>query len=334
MKLKIDTQPNKAKPFLKWAGGKSQLLEQMAYYIHSEVIQGRIKRYVEPFVGGGALFFHMAQKYDIEEFAIWDINLELIQAYQTIQKDVQSLIDALRNIENSYKALSPDEQSFFFYDIRARFNDSSIHSGNSLLMPVRVERSAQFIFLNRTCFNGLYRVNSKGDFNVPFGKYKNPSICAEDNLKAISQILQHTDIRYGDFESCESLVDEETFVYFDPPYRPISQTASFNSYSKYDFNDDAQLRLAAFYRKLDEKGAKLMLSNSDPKNENPCDDFFENAYRGYHIERVKANRIINCNAEKRGAIDELLIMNYNSTPCLNNSSECKGSEFQTLSLPL
>jgi DNA adenine methylase len=165
------------------------------------------------------------------------------------------------------------------------------------------------IFLNRTCYNGLFRVNARGQFNVPFGKYKKPRICDSNNLRAVSNVLQDVTLQLGDFEDTAAWVDDRTFVYFDPPYRPISKTASFNAYDKNGFGDDQQQRLAAFFRDLDARGVHLMLSNSDPKNLNPKDTFFDDLYTGFHIQRVAAKRNINSKAEKRGAITELLITN-------------------------
>ena len=300
----------KAKPFLKWAGGKAQLIEQIVNHLPNELKHGKLHRYVEPFVGGGALFFHVAQMYEVEEYFIFDVNEELILVYKSIQKDADSLINLLKAMERKYHRLSPNRQKEYFYAVRFELNENRPSIDFTNYTEAWIERTAQIIFLNRTCFNGLFRVNSKGEFNVPFGKYKNPLICAEDNLRAVSELLQHTEIRFGDFSACESFVNSDAFVYFDPPYRPISKTASFTSYSKYDFDDAAQLRLASFYRLLDRNGAKLMLSNSDPKNENPKDHFFEDAYKDFRIERVLANRMINCNAERRGKINELLILNY------------------------
>ena len=292
-----------ARPFLKWAGGKAQLLDQIAAYLPKELTQGKIRRYVEPFVGGGAVFFHIAQTYDIEEFVILDINEELIGAYTTVRDNVRDLVTLLADMESSYLAMGQEERKDHYYAVRSKFNSRAREVGS-------VERTAQLIFLNRTCYNGLFRVNAKGAFNVPFGTYKNPAFCFADNLHAVSGILQRADIRCGDFESSAGVVDKKTFVYFDPPYRPISRTALFNSYAKYDFDDSEQLRLAKFYRALDTKGAKLMLSNSDPKNEDPTDSFFDNAYQGFRIERLQASRMINRDAAKRGKICELLVMNY------------------------
>jgi DNA adenine methylase len=300
----------KAKPFLKWAGGKAQLLEQMDGYFPSELKLGKVKRYVEPFVGGGAVFFHVAQSYEVGEFFLFDVNEELVLAYQTIGDEVHGLIEALSQIQRQYHRLTPASQQRLFYKIRARFNRTRPEINFNKFHPAWIDRAAQIIFLNRTCFNGLFRVNANAEFNVPFGRYKNPRICSKENLRAISSLLQCAEILQGDFTACEKFVDADTFVYFDPPYRPISKTASFTYYAKDDFDDAEQLRLAEFYKKLDRTGAKLMLSNSDPKNENPHDHFFEEAYKGFRIERVAANRMINSNPEKRGKIRELLIMNY------------------------
>jgi len=300
----------KAKPFLKWAGGKAQLIEQIVQYLPNELKLGKIRRYVEPFVGGGALFFNIAKRYEIEEFYISDVNEELILAYKSIQNDVDRLISLLKIMERKYHNLTPTKQKEYFYSVRNNMNKNLQSINFTKYDESWIERTAQIIFLNRTCFNGLFRVNSKGEFNVPFGKYKKPLICSEGNLRAVSEHLRNTQIRLGDFTECERFITSDTFVYFDPPYRPISRTASFTSYSKYEFDDASQLRLASFFKLLDKKGAKIMLSNSDPKNENPKDHFFENAYKEFRIVRVKANRMINCNADRRGAINELLIINY------------------------
>ena len=310
MLFDVESFSKKAPPFLKWAGGKGKLIEQIDYYLPIELKLGKISQYVEPFVGGGAVLFHIAQNYHVERFLICDFNEELILVYRTVQQDVDSLVKKLAKIESQYFQLSWEGQKKFFYEVRSQFNASHSTTDFTKFSADWIERAAQFIFLNRTCFNGLFRVNSKSEFNVPFGRYKKPKICFKHNLFQISKILQATDIRYGDFTSCENGIDSESFVYFDPPYRPISQTSSFTQYSKSDFDDDSQIRLASFFQKLDQKGAKLMLSNSDPKNTNPRDRFFEHAYAGYRIECVKANRMINSDAQKRGKINELLIMNY------------------------
>jgi DNA adenine methylase len=299
-----------AKPFLKWAGGKGQLLEQIDNFLPKELKDRTITRYIEPFVGSGAVFLYLANSYKIEEFFILDINEELILAYKTIQKDVEQLIKFLSNLQNQCLLLDEAKRKEYYYKIRSHFNLQREKIDFQNYNRAWIERTAQLIFLNRTCFNGLFRVNNNGDFNVPMGKYKNPLICNSENLRAIAQILQNTQIHCGDFTRCEQWVNERTFVYFDPPYRPISKTSDFTSYSKYNFDDLEQIRLRDFFHRFNDKGAKLMLSNSDPKNEDLNDDFFEMIYQGYRIERVKASRNINSNAQKRGKINELLILNY------------------------
>lgn len=299
-----------AKPFLKWAGGKGQLIEQMNSLFPQELAEGSIKKYIEPFVGGGAVFLHLVQNYPVEEFFIFDINIELVIAYTTIQRDVEKLISLLLNIQNKYLSLDDKERKTYFYQVRLEFNWRRKEIDSINYNSEWIERTAQIIFLNRTCFNGLFRVNSNGSFNVPVGRYKNPNICDKTNLKAVSEALQKTQIHYGDFSECEKYVDSNTFVYFNPPYRPISKTSNFTSYSQNMFGDSEQLRLRDFFQSLDAKGAKLLLSNSNPKNEDINDNFFDNSYAGYRIERVMASRNINCNVSKRKAIKEILIMNY------------------------
>jgi len=285
------------KPFLKWAGGKGQLIEEIDKHLPKEEIRsGQIDTYVEPFVGGGAIFFHIACQFpEIKHFYLFDINPDLIACYNAIKSNVENLISELKSLEVAFKRKKISRKDFY-YQIRKDFNSD--------------RDPAKLIFLNKTCFNGLYRVNRSGQFNVPFGDYKNPKICDEENLHAVSEILTKVDIICADFKKTEQYIDSNTFVYFDPPYRPISLTASFTSYSKDDFNESDQLRLAEFCRRIDSKGSKFLLSNSDPKNEEPTDHFFEDRYKDFKIEKVKAYRQINCQALCRGKINELLITNY------------------------
>ncbi|MCU0537851.1 MAG: Dam family site-specific DNA-(adenine-N6)-methyltransferase, partial [Hydrococcus sp. Prado102] len=230
-----------AKPFLKWAGGKGQLIKQIDRFLPNELENGTITRYIEPFVGSGAVFLYLAKSYKIEEFFILDINEELILAYRTIQKDVEQLISFLSDFQSQYLLLDEDKRKEYYYKIREYFNFQREKIDFKNYNRRWIERTAQLIFLNRTCFNGLFRVNNNGDFNVPMGKYKNPLICNSENLRAIAQILQKTQIHCGDFTDCEHWVNERTFVYFDPPYRPISKTSDFTSYSKYNFDDSEQI---------------------------------------------------------------------------------------------
>jgi len=300
------TTARQARPFLKWAGGKGQLIGQIAEHLPSSLKAGRIRKYFEPFLGGGALFFWLSEQYDFESSYLYEINPAVNLCYQVIQRNVSRLIKELNQLELEYFSASENGREKLFYDKREEFNAFLRRKAvNSV-----VRRTALLIFLNKTCFNGLYRVNSLGEFNVPFGRYKNPTICNEENLYAVSELLQKAEIVCGDFAQCIEHADNESFVYFDPPYRPISSTASFTSYSKDSFDDNAQKRLRKTYGDLDKKGASIMLSNSDPKNIDPKDNFFDDLYRGYHIERLNATRLINCNAERRGSITEILVMNY------------------------
>lgn len=298
----------KAKPFLKWAGGKTQILPEIERRLPFELSVGKIKRYVEPFIGGGAVFFHLAQFHRLEEIVISDINLELLIVYKTVKEDVEGLIEQLNRLKKRF--LCSADRENFYYEQRELFNQNVKEINFKHFRSSWIPRTAQFIFLNHTCFNGLYRTNSKLLFNVPFGKYAQPGIYDEINLRAASDLLQTVEIRQDDFEMCDEFADDATFIYFDPPYRPISKTSSFNTYHKSEFTDEDQKRLANCFRRLDTKGAKLMLSNSDPKNENPNDNFFDELYRDFRIERIKASRAINSNGAKRGQISELLITNY------------------------
>ncbi|MDI6876973.1 MAG: DNA adenine methylase [Methanomicrobiales archaeon] len=299
-----------ARPFLKWAGGKTQLLNELTRRLPGELTEGEITKYVEPFVGGGAFFFYLNQRFSFEQCYICDINEELVLSYRVIQRSVNRLISELKTLESDYLSRSEKERESLYYEIRDAFNRKRSEIDFETYSSEWIERAAQIIFLNRTCYNGLFRVNRRGEFNVPFGRYKNPEILNEDNLKGVSELLKTTQILLGDFTRCRKYVDDRTFVYFDPPYRPLNPTSSFTSYSKNGFREEDQVRLAKFFRELDEKGAKIMLSNSDPKNENLDDSFFDDLFSDYYIERVPAKRMINCNGARRGDINELIITNY------------------------
>jgi len=307
----IGVQFKKAKPILKWAGGKTQLLAQFRDLYPQELKTGEITTYVEPFVGGAAVFFDIVQTYPVKKAFLYDINAELILLYKVVQQHVQELIEELAIYASRYQKLDDEGRKTFYYDTRTHLNKQRVQIDFDRFSTAWISRAARIVFLNRTCFNGLFRLNSRGEFNVPHGKYRNPKILDVENLLNVSRILQMTEIRRGDFELCEDAVNPQTFVYFDPPYRPISKTASFTAYSKHRFGDEEQIRLAHFFACLDrETGAKLMLSNSDPTNENPEDTFFDDLYRDFRIHRVSAQRMINSNGLKRGPIRELLITNY------------------------
>lgn len=293
----------KIKPFLKWAGGKTQLIKEISkYYPFGEE---PISKYAEPFVGGGAVLFDVLSKFDLKEVYISDINLELINTYQVIRDDVDSLIEVLACIQSEYLPLEQLERKKYYLEKRDRYNKLiNIHDKS------KIEKSALMIFLNKTCFNGLYRVNKKGFFNVPMGYYKRPLICDEENLRNIGKKLQHVIIKNAHYSESFDFIDQNTFVYFDPPYRPLSKTASFTSYTENDFNDEEQIKLAKYFDRLNQKGAKILLSNSDPKNSDPEDNFFDVLYSQHVINRVHATRMINSNSFARGKIKELLISNF------------------------
>lgn len=300
----IETPSKNVKPFLKWAGGKGQLLKEIEKYYPFE--SGKITKYAEPFIGGGAVLFDILSKYDLEEIYVSDINAELINTYRIIRDDIDELIDLLAKYHSEYIPFGKEERKSYYMAKRERFNDLKVNGNET----INIEKAALMIFLNKTCFNGLYRVNKKGLFNVPMGAYKNPMICDESNLRAVSEKLQNVIIACGDYRKSADFIDENTFVYFDPPYRPITDTASFTAYTEDLFNDEKQIDLANFVDFMHEKRAKVVVSNSDPKNVNAADDFFDNIYASYKIKRVGATRMINCNSEARGKISELLISNF------------------------
>lgn len=302
---------DKAKPFIKWVGGKGRLLEQFERYYPNELKKGAIKNYVEPFLGGGALYFSILEKYEIQNAYLSDLNRDLILTYRVIQKRPDTLLDFLEQYQKRYDETAPDKRYDLFLAVRKHFNEQRFEINYKKISDNWASRASQFIFLNKTCFNGLFRLNSKGEFNVPFGKYKTANIFNPDNITAVSHALQNAEIVETAYKGCWTSVDNKTFVYFDPPYRPITKTSSFTTYTGSEFTDKQQIELAEFFQKLDkEKGAKLMLSNSDPTGINPDDTFFEKAYQGYIINKVSANRAVNRNGAGRGKISELLITNY------------------------
>ena len=261
----------KIRPFVKWAGGKGSLIPQLNKFYPYELKNGKIERYIEPFVGGGAVLIDILQKYKIQEAYAFDINIDLINSYNVIKNNVEELVINLKQKETEYLQLGQEERKNYFYNIRDEYNNYTLEENEQ-----NIQRAAQFIYLNRTCFNGLYRVNKSGKFNVPIGSHKNPTICDEENLKKLSELLQNVQFQHGDYRKSMEYVTENTFIYFDPPYRPLNVTSGFTSYTKEDFNDDNQIELATFYKELNERNAKLMLSNSNPKNTNKEDTFFDN----------------------------------------------------------
>ncbi|MEA3361627.1 MAG: DNA adenine methylase [Thermodesulfobacteriota bacterium] len=291
----------KAKPFLKWAGGKTQLLNDIDAKFPYKRDAGF--SYIEPFVGSGAVLFWVLNNFpNLKRVVINDINEDLINSYKTIKTNISELIFVLENLEKEYHFLSemPEEKKEYYYAKRKLFNTRKSDG---------ITQTAIFIFLNRTCFNGLYRVNKKNEYNVPIGSYKKPMICDRNNLLAVNRLLQKVDILNEDFEQTVNFAGGNSIFYFDPPYKPLSDTSSFNSYAKDEFDDDEQIRLKEFCDKLDLKNTKWILSNSDVKGKNPNDNFFEELFEKYQINRVMAKRSINANPDKRGNLTELLILN-------------------------
>ena len=245
------------KPFLKWAGGKGQLLQEIAgYYPFAE---GNFTKYAEPFVGGGAVLFDVLNNFDLEAVYISDVNRELIGAYQSIRDNAEEMISLLKKYQENYLPCELDERKAYYMEKRARFNMLKLE-GKDI---DKVERAALLIFLNKTCFNGLYRVNKKGAYNVPMGAYKRPLICDEENLQNISQKLQNVEIVCGDYSQSRDFIDEHTFVYFDPPYRPLNATSSFTSYTADCFDDEDQIALAKFVDEIAAKGAKVVVKKEN-----------------------------------------------------------------------
>ncbi len=295
------------RPVLKWAGGKGQLLDQIEQKLPLKLKMGGIKRYIEPFVGGGAVFFDIYNNYNIQEAFLFDINPELVILYNVIKYDVEKLIIELTKIDTEYKHTVDKKE--YYYARRDEYNDLDKTVDANVYVAGFVRRASLTIFLNRTCFNGLFRVNSKNKFNVPMGKYINPRILDAANLRNVSEALQIATIVHADFSKVTDYVTADTFVYYDPPYRPIRQTSSFNSYAVGDFDDDEQKRLKSVFDACHKNGALQMLSNSDPTNYTD-DLFFDDLYKDYKINRILAKRLINSKADGRDAIRELLITNY------------------------
>ena len=273
-KLKSETYP-----IVKWVGGKRQLMFELLKNMPKSY-----NRYFEPFIGGGALFFELQP----DNAYISDMNEELINLYSVVRDSVDELIEDLSKHEVSKE---------YFLEIR------NIDRSEEYSKLSNVERASRFIYLNRTCFNGMYRVNSKGEFNVPFGNYKNPRIIDEHNLLNCSELLKKTEVKCADFSKILNKVQKGDFVYFDPPYVPLNETSSFTSYTKDGFDIDMQFKLRDVCDELDSMGVKFMLSNSDTKLVNEL-------YANYEIKKVFASRQINANADGRGKITEVLVKNY------------------------
>lgn len=299
-----------AMPFLKWAGGKNQLLKKFQDYYPPELANHTIRNYYEPFAGSGAVFFDILRHFNIKYAWLCDNNEELILTYRVIQKNPDALIEHLDKISKKYLKLSGEQRTKQYYEFRHRFNQQKKDINFRRYSRKWIPRAALVIFFNRTCFNGLFRMNASGEFNTPAGSYKNPRILDAGNLLNVSKALSIAEIKQADFSEVKKVLKPDSFVYFDPPYRPISKTSSFTTYTGKGFDDKAQRKLARVFFDLHHKGAKIMLSNSDPKNHNPRDDFFDRLYKDFYIQRILARRSINSDAKKRGEIKEIVITNY------------------------
>ncbi len=298
-------QEKSLKPILKWAGGKTQLLNEISH-AYPDGFGDTIRRYAEPFVGGGAVLFDILSKFELDEVYISDVNAELINMYLVVRDHAEELIDILTVYQNEYHALNNEGRKIYYYRKRDEFNDLILRGESK----TGIASAALFIFLNRTCFNGLYRANRSGLFNVPKGDQANPLICNAENIRTVSAALANIQIVRGDYSASRDFIDEHTLVYLDPPYRPLKGRDSFISYTETEFDDSCQRALAGFIEEMDARGAYIILSNSDPKNVDPEDDFFEDLYADYDVQRINAKRKINRNADHRGYITELLIKNY------------------------
>ena len=293
------------KPILKWAGGKTQLLAEISH-AYPPGFGDAIRRYAEPFVGGGAILLDVLSRFSLDAVYISDINAELINMYLMVRDQADELIAELSKYQREYRALDSNDKKDYYYLKRDAFNDLIKHGESKS----GVISAALFVFLNRTCFNGLYRANKNKLFNVPKGYQENPLICNEDNIRAVSEALSSVEIVCADYSASARFVDQNTLVYLDPPYRPLKGRDSFVSYTEKEFDDSCQRALAGFVEELRDKGAYIILSNSDPKNVDEEDTFFDDLYADYDIQRIYAKRKINSKSNHRGYITELLIKNY------------------------
>ncbi len=299
-----------AKPFLKWAGGKGQLITDIQKVLPKQFVNQKFT-YLEPFVGSGAVLFWMLENFpNIEKAVINDINSDLTNVYKIIASKPQELISILKQFQKEYHELElfPEKKKLYYYEKRELFNKRSTN---------KTTQAALFIYLNRTCFNGLFRVNKSNGFNVPIGSYKKPTICDSENILAVSEALQKVEILTGDYQKTIKYAERPALFYFDPPYKPLSKTSSFNSYAKDEFDDKEQIRLRDFCNQLNELNHFWILSNSDVKNGNPEDNFFDDIFNQYHVNRVFARRNINANGNNRGLLTELLITNFTNEQALS-----------------
>lgn len=293
-----------AKPFVKWAGGKGNLLNVLESQLPDDFELQEEVTYVEPFVGGGAMLFHMLNNHDnIKRVIINDINTDLIKCYMLIKDDPELLIKYLEKLNNDFYDKNDELKKVFFYKIRDEFNANKLGDA---------ERAAYLVFLNHTCFNGLYRENASGGFNVPYGRNKKPKICDTDVIIADHEVLSKVDIICGDYKNIINYLNNDyTFIYLDPPYRPLNGSDNFKQYSKSGFGDPEQEELKVFCDNLTEHNYRFMLSNSDSTNEDGT-SYFETLYNDYYYDKILATRFINAYANKREKQREILIKNYDN----------------------
>ena len=298
MRYKLLKSEIKAEPFVKWAGGKTQLLKE-----YRRLYPEKFNTYYEPFLGGGAVFFDLYSLKKVEKAVLSDINKDLMNLWAAIKENVDELISLLEDLQKHV------DDKAYYYRVRNEFN--SIKLDDDFIDKPNIRKAALFLYLNKTCYNGLYRVNSEGKFNVPFGRYKNPRIYDEKNLRLVHDILKDDKkiiLLCVDFEKAVKDADREDFIYFDPPYQPISETASFTEYTPGGFGYKEQVRLSKVFKRLTDKGCYVILSNSNKEEAlRPLyEPYFE---KGYVIE-VEASRSISCIGSKRGPVKELVILNY------------------------
>lgn len=295
-----------AKPFVKWAGGKGSVVDQLNALLPVDFDSWEDVTYVEPFVGGGAMLFYMLQAHhNIRRVVINDINPDLIKLYHIVKTNPQYLIDITLSYQAEYSKRDSGAKKQMFYQSRDRFNNNSLDEN---------ERAALFLFLNHTCYNGLFRVNNQGKFNVPFGRYVSTGFDSPETIMATHRVLNSVEfniLRPGDYKNTALHLSTRghNFVYFDPPYRPLSTTSYFKEYSNNPFGDQQQVELKLFCDRLNRRGCSIMLSNSDSKNDDGT-SFFEALYEGYNITRIDVPRFINANGQGRSKIKEVLIRNY------------------------
>jgi DNA adenine methylase len=298
-----------AKPFLKWAGGKTQLLRDIDNNLPPGIKKNGIQNYYEPFLGSGAVFLYLKQNYNIENAYLFDINSNLISTFKVVQKNRDDLIKELKLLDKEFKSKNSEKRKEYYRNRRDEFNKLLVPKSNRSLHNME-RKAALTIFLNKTCFNGLYRVNKSGQFNVPFGRYENPKILDEENLVAVSEALKNVVLEVRDFKTLPEVVKKNAFIYYDPPYSPLNKTSNFTSYSEFEFSLNEQKELAGIFDKLDKKGAQQLLSNADLKNHNPHNEFLDILYNKFTIKRIMASRLINSKAARRGKISEILVRNY------------------------